>query len=335
VLAMPNTEPPVDDPSLLRFLRSKAASDAVVNVLFSGALTVGQKGERLTEFSNLAQAGAVALTDDGRPVMNSEVMRRALEYARDCGIPVISHCEDLHLSCSGCINEGRASTSKGLRGIPNAAETVMALRDIALAELTGAKLHIAHVSAAQTVEAVRAAKKKGIFVSAEAAPHHWTLSDMDIPNYDANFKMNPPLRSATDSQAVRKGLKDGTIEAIATDHAPHGAGPKSSGLGLAPFGVIGLETSLALGLTRLLGKILTRKQLIERMSCGPARILGLKTKGSLKAGMDADVTLIDPAASWTVKAPFKSKSVNSPFLGMKLKGRAHATVVAGRIVHAL
>lgn len=336
VLAMPNTEPATDTPALVRLLRAKAAQDAVVNVFFAGAVTLGQKGEHLTEIAGLAKAGAAALSDDGRPVMNSEIMRRAMEYARDSGLVVIDHCEDLCLSGCGVINEGRIATLKGLRGMPAQSETVMALRDIALCQLTGARLHLAHISAAATVAALRGAKKRGLPVTGEAAPHHWTLCDSDIPGYDADFKMNPPLRSSQDREALLEGLADGTIDAIATDHAPHGPVKKSAGLQSAPFGVIGLETSLALALTTLVArKVLSRKQLVERMSGAPARILGLSSKGSLKPGMDADVTIIDPASPWTVNTPFESKSRNSPFIGMKLKGRARAALVAGKVVHAL
>jgi dihydroorotase len=335
VLAMPNTEPAIDNPSLVAFVKAKAAAEASVNVLVSGAATVGQKGEMLTETAKLAAAGVTAITDDGRPMMNSELMRRALEYTKGCGLLFIDHCEDDHLSAGAPVNEGAAGTRLGLRGIPWASETVMVLRDIALCELTGAPVHIAHISCAQSVEAVRAARKRGLPVSAEAAPHHFSLADSDIVKYDANFKMNPPLRGDEDAEAVREGLSDGTIEAIATDHAPHGPGKKALGMQLAPFGVIGLETSLALALTELVGKkLLNRKQLIERMSLGPAKLLGLKKKGSLAKGYDGDVVVIDPKASWTVK-DFASKSRNSPFVGRKLTGRAKATIVGGKVVHAL
>lgn len=334
VLAMPNTEPPIDNASMAALVKSKAAAEGAVNVLVAGAASVGLKGERLTEIARMARAGISAVTDDGRPVMNSELMRRALEYARDCGLPFIDHCEDENLSAGAVLHEGFAATLKGLRGIPWASETVMVLRDIALSELTGAHVHIAHISCARSVAAVREAKKRGLRVTAEVTPHHFTLRDLDVKGYDADFKMNPPLRSEEDRKALLEGLADGTIDAIATDHAPHGPGKKALGLALAPFGVIGLETSLALGLTQLVGKkVLKPKQLIERMSASPARILGLKTKGSLKPGMDADVTVIDPSATWTAGPPFESKSRNSPFLGMRLKGRAQATIVAGRIVH--
>jgi dihydroorotase len=336
VLAMPNTEPAIDNAELVRFVREKAEAEAAVNVLIAGAATLGQKGEQLTETRRMADAGIAADTDDGRPVMDSELMRRALEYAKGSNLPFIDHCEDLCLSGGAPVNEGRPGALKGLRGSPWSAETVMVLRDISLAELTGAHVHIAHVSAERSVAAIRDAKKRGVRITAECAPHHFTLCDEDIPGYDANFKMNPPLRSSEDRDALLEGLADGTLDAIATDHAPHGPGKKALGVELAPFGVIGLETSLALGITRLVGKkLLTPKQLVERMSLAPARILGLSRKGSLAKGMDADVTIIDPGASWTVPAQGLSKSRNSPFVGMKLKGRAHATIVGGRVVHAL
>lgn len=335
VLAMPNTEPPIDNPSSVHFIKAKAASDGLVNVLIAGAATVGQKGERLTEVARMAEAGIAAITDDGRPLMNSELMRRALEYARDCGLPFIDHCEDVNLSAAAPVHEGLAATIKGLRGIPWASETVMVLRDIALAELTGAKVHIAHISAAQSVAAVRIAKRNGLQVTAEATPHHFTLCDGDISGYNADFKMNPPLRAAWDRQAVLEGLADGTIDAIATDHAPHGPGKKALGMALAPFGVIGLETSLALALKLVAGKIISRRQLVERMSSAPAGILGLNSKGSLRPGADGDITIIAPEAAWKVEVPFASKSRNSPFTGLKLKGRAQTTVVGGRVVHAL
>ncbi len=336
VLAMPNTEPAIDNASLVAFVKAKAAAEGAVNVLVAGAATLGQQGERLTEVAQLVAAGVAAISDDGRPLMNSELMRRALEYAHGCGVPFIDHCEDLHLSGGAPVHEGAAAAVKGLRGAPWAAETVMVLRDIALCELTGARVHIAHVSAAQSVEALRAAKRRGLPVTAEATPHHLALCDADIEGYDADFKMNPPLRSPRDREALLEGLADGTIDAIATDHAPHGPGKKALGLAAAPFGVIGLETSLAVCLTRLVErKILTPSQLAARMSAALASILGLKGKGTLRRGADGDVTIVDPRASWTVEADFESKSRNCPFLGLRLKGRAAAAVVGGRIAHAL
>ena len=337
LLAMANTEPVGDTPSQLEFLRAKARVDAKVNVLFAAAVTVGQKGERLTEFAKLRRAGAAALSDDGRPVMNAGLFRRALEYAKDLGLLVIDHCEDLTLSSGACAHEGPASLRKGLKGAPWAAETVQVVRDIALAELTGGRVHLAHLSCAASIEAVRAAKKRGVRVTAEAAPHHFCLNDDLIPGYDADWKMNPPLRAKDDRAALIEGLADGTIDVIATDHAPHGCAAKAAGFDVAPFGVIGLETSLAASLTELYHKkALTKSRLVERMSAAPAALLGLKDKGTLAPGADADVIVVDPDASWTPQAPFLSKSRNTPFAGRRLKGRVLHTFVGGRAVaHAL
>lgn len=336
VLAMANTEPVCDSPSQLAFLRAKARTDAAITVLFAGAVTLGQKGEKLTEFAKLRAAGAAALSDDGRPLMNAGLLRRALEYAKDLGLLVIDHCEDLTLSNGACVHEGPSALRKGLKGAPWAAETVQVVRDIALAELTGARLHIAHVSCAASVEAIRTAKRKGIQISAESAPHHFALNDKELPGYDADWKMNPPLRGAEDRLALLAGLADGTLDAIATDHAPHGCAAKSLGMDQAPFGVIGLETSLAVALTQLYHKkLLTRRKLVERLSSGPAALLGLKGKGTLAPGADADLVVVDPDAIWTPEAPFASKSRNTPFAGRRLKGRAVTTLSGGRVVHAL
>ncbi|MBI4676286.1 MAG: dihydroorotase [Elusimicrobia bacterium] len=336
VLAMPNTRPVVDAPDLLQDLRARAR-DAAVNVLFAAAVTAGQQGRRLSRLEALQRAGAAAFSDDGRPVADAGLMREALRLSHELGALVIDHCEDPGLMGTAC-------------------ETVMAARDMALAEETGGRLHVAHASAAGTVEALRQAKARTASVTGEAAPHHWTLCESDIPgravgrqrlprgrpgrsgsalDRDANFKMNPPLRSPDDRDALRRGLADGAIDAIASDHAPHSRRMKALGFDRAPFGVIGLETSLGLALTELLGSVLSRLALVERMSSAPARILGLRSKGGLAVGMDADVTVIDPDAAWTVRPPFASKSSNSPFVGMRLRGRAAATVVGGRIVHAL
>ncbi|MDX6770917.1 MAG: dihydroorotase [Elusimicrobiota bacterium] len=334
VLAMANTEPVTDNPSQLAFLRAKAAQDAVVTVLFAGAVTLGQKGERLTEFAKLRAAGAAALSDDGRPLMNAGLMRRALEHAKDAGLLVIDHCEDLTLSNGACVHEGPSNLAKGLKGSPAAAETVQVLRDVALAELTGGRVHLAHLSSAASVEAVRLAKKRGVRVSAEAAPHHFALDESMIPGYDAAWKMNPPLREKSDREALLEGLSDGTLDAIATDHAPHGCAAKSLGMDQAPFGVIGLEASLAVALTELYHKkVLDKKRLVARLSAAPAALLGLKDKGTLEKGAAADVVLVDPDAVWTPAPPFRSKSRNTPFAGRRLKGRAVKTFVAGRLVH--
>lgn len=332
VLAMPNTEPVIDSAPLVHFLLERARAQAVVNVLVSGAVTRGQRGLELTEMGEMARAGAVAVTDDGRPVMNAQVMRRALEYSKTFGLPLLDHCEDVHLSAGGVMNEGPSSLAKGLAGIPAAAETVMAMRDIALAELTGGRLHLCHVSCAATVDLVRRAKRRGARVSAETAPHYFTLTDEDIPGYDADFKMNPPLRTPGDVAAVREGILDGTLDAIATDHAPHHPGKKALGLAEAPFGVIGLETLLPLSLSLLGRGGLGRKALVDRLSGAPARILGLKTKGSLAPGMDADVTVVDADFECRVTPDFSSKSRNSPFLGRRLRGRASWVWVAGKAI---
>ncbi|MEK7384243.1 MAG: dihydroorotase [Elusimicrobiota bacterium] len=336
ILAMANTEPVTDNPSQLAFLRAKAEADALVTVLFAGAVSVGLKGERLTEFARLRAAGAAALSDDGRPVMNAGLLRRALEYAKDLGLLVIDHCEELTLSAGGCMNEGADSLRKGVKGSPWAAETVQVARDIALAQLTGARVHLAHLSAAASVEAVRQAKKRGVPVTAEACPHHFALTSDMIPGYDGNWKMTPPLRREDDRSALLAGLADGTIDAIATDHAPHGCAAKSQGLDLAPFGIIGLETSLAVVLTELFHKkVLSRRQVVERMSAAPAALLGLKDRGTLAPGTRADLALIDPDAVWTPQSPYLSLSRNTPFSGRRLKGRVVKTLSAGRVVHAL
>ena len=331
VLAMPNTEPAIDTPAMVRLVLSRGRAEAKVNVLVAGAVTKGQKGLELAELGKLAGAGAVAVSDDGRPVMNAQLMRRALERAKAVGLPILDHCEDVLLSAGGVMNEGAAALRKGVAGIPAASEAVMAMRDITLAELTGGRLHLCHVSCAETVEAVRRAKRRGARVTAETAPHYFTLTDADVPDDDANFKMNPPLRSKADRAAVLEGLADGTLDAVATDHAPHAPAKKALGLAAAPFGVIGLETLLPLTLALVERGVLSRRQAVERLSAAPARILGLKTKGSLKPGMDADVTVVDPAARWTA-GNFESKSANSPFAGRKLRGRAEAVIVGGQVV---
>ena len=331
VLAMPNTEPVIDTPALVRFVLRRAREAGAANVLPAAAVTKGQKGLRLADLRALAEAGAVAASDDGRPVMNALLMRRALELAKAAGLPILDHCEDLNLSAGGVMNEGRAARLKGLPGIPGAAESVMAMRDIALARLTGGLLHLCHVSCAETVDAVRRAKRAGVRVTAEAAPHHFTLTDDDVPGLDADFKMNPPLRSKADREAVLEGLADGTIDAIATDHAPHAPKKKALGLAAAPFGVIGLETVLPLTLALVRKNVLSRRRAVELLTAGPARILALARKGGLQPGMDADVTVVDPDAAWVARS-FRSKSSNSPFAGMRLRGRAHTVIVGGRIV---
>jgi len=336
VLAMPNTAPPIDSPARLRRLRAKADRSAAVHVLFAGCATKGQLGREQTDLPGLAAAGMSAVSEDGRPLCDAGLMRRVLELTRRLGLPFISHCEEPALSRSAPVHEGRISRRLRLPGQPWAAETAMVLRDIALAELTGGHVHVAHISCAQSVAAVREAKRRGLPVTAEATPHHLILCEDDIPGPDSAYKMNPPLRSRADRAALQEGLRDGTIDAVATDHAPHTAAAKRRSFRDAPFGVIGLETALALMLTGLVHKgRLTRRQLVERMAQAPARILGLRRKGSLARGMDADVTIVRPREPWTVPSCFVSRSRNSPFVGMRLQGRVRATVVSGRIVHAL
>ena len=277
----------------------------------------------------LHAAGCVAVSDDGKPVMNAAVMRRALEYSRIFGMLVISHCEDASLSDKGVMNEGAVSTELGLRGIPRAAEDVMTARDIALAELTGGRLHIAHVSTRGSVRLVRDAKARGVRVTAETCPHYFSLTEDAVRGYNTMAKMNPPLRTAEDVAAIKEGLRDGTIDAIATDHAPHALDEKSGEFDYAPFGVVGLETALGLTFKLVEEGVLSLSGAIGKLSANPASILGMD-KGTLTEGSDADITIIDPDVEWTVDASqFKSKSKNTPFQGWKLKGRAVRTIVGG------
>jgi len=334
LLTMPNTEPVVDTPARVRELRTRARARGAVNVLVAAAVTRGQGGRELADLERLASAGAAAFSEDGRPVMNAELLRGALARARRLGLRVLDHAEDTHLSGAGILHEGRAARRLGVAGIPAASETLMVQRDIALAELTGGPLHICHVSCAASVAMVREAKRRGLDVTCEAAPHHFTLCDEDVPasRRAADFKMKPPLRSRADRAALLAGLADGTVDAIATDHAPHAPRLKARGLARAPFGVIGLETLLPLSMELVRRGILRPRRLIELLSSGPARVLGLRNKGRLSAGWDADVTLIDPQAAWLVDGRFASMSRNSPFTGRRLRGLAAATIVGGRLV---
>ncbi len=331
VVAMANTSPPIDSPELLKRVRALARGRAVVQVLFAAAITRGLRGRELTPMRRLASAGAAAFSDDGRPVMNADLMLRALEHSRELGLPVLDHAEDDNLTGHGVVHAGAYAKRRRLPGIPASSEIVMAARDIELAERTGGSLHICHVSCAGTVELVRRAKDRGLSVTAEAAPHHFTLTDSDIRGGDSNYKMKPPLRGSADVRAILDGLADGTIDAIATDHAPHSTARKSHGLREAPFGIIGLETLVPLTLRLVEQGILSRRKMAERLSTGPARILGLPGKGSLRRGADGDVTVIDPTRRWTVNGRFSSKSRNTPFIGRRLRGWARATIVGGRI----
>ena len=335
ICCMPNTNPINDNRAVTEFILSKSAKEGIVNVLPIGAITKGSQGKALAEISDMVNAGCVAISDDGKGVMDAEVMRRGLEYTKAFDIPVIAHCEDANLSSGGVMNEGFASTTLGLRGIPKAAEEVMVVRDIALAELTGARLHIAHVSSAGSVESIRTAKKRGVKVTCETCPHYFTLTEDAVIGYNTNAKVNPPLRTKEDVKAIKEGLKDGTIDIIASDHAPHAVHEKEIEFDYASFGMIGLETSLPLILNLVREGVLTLKDAIAKATINPARLLKLK-KGTLSEGADADITIIDPESEWVVDVNnLKSKSKNTAFAGMKMKGRAVMTIVGGKIVYEI
>ena len=331
VCAMANTDPVIDSPAVVERILSDGARVGLVNILTYGAITMGLKGEVLTEMAQLQAAGVVGFSDDGMPVANAGMMRRALEYSRLTGLPVIDHCEEQEISAHGVAHEGLTAVRLGLAGIPAEAETVMIARNLLLAEGTGGRLHVPHVRTAIGTELIRAAKKRGVRVTAEVTPHHLTLTDEALQTYDARFKMNPPLRGQKDMEALREALRDGTIDAIATDHAPHSQAEKETGLVQAPFGVIGLETALPVLLTELVHRgALTLAQLIAALTERPARVLGLE-RGTLAAGHVADVTLFDPQVEWVVEtAAFESKGKNSPFIGWRVKGRVTDVVVSGR-----
>jgi dihydroorotase len=336
VACIPNTEPPIDTQSTVEFIHQKAARADTCNVFVVGCVSRDRAGKELADIGQLVEAGAVAFSDDGAPVYDAELMRRALEYCRMFDKPILAHEEVLELSHGGVMHEGLVSLVLGLTGMPAAAEEVMIGRDIALAEVTGGRLHVMHVSTAGGVALVRAAKARGARVTAEACPHHFTLTDECLRGFDSNFKMSPPLRTADDVEAIMAGLADGTLDCIATDHAPHAREKKMLELDRAPMGILGLETAVGLSVTRLVntGRI-GWPRLIEAMSTLPARILGVN-RGTLRPGAIADITLIDPNLVWQVDVrKFCSKSVNSPFHGWTLTGRAVATIVAGRVKHRL
>jgi len=333
VACMPNTRPVNDNRSVTEFIRRKATECNLVNVYPIAAISRNSEGTTLTEFWDLKDAGAVAFSDDGKSVMNSALMRRALEYASSLDMPIISHCEDTGLSAGGTINEGLISTELGLAGIPAMAEDVMVARDIIISEFTGAVLHIAHVSTAGAVRLIRDARERGIRVTAETAPHYFSLTDEAVKEFDTNAKVYPPLRSMEDVIAIKEGLRDGTIAVIASDHAPHAITDKEVEYEYASSGISGLETALALSLKLVTDGILTLNQLIEKMSTNPARILHIP-KGTLQVGADADITVIDLEKVWMVESHgLHSKGKNSPFLGWQVKGKAILTIVGGEIKH--
>jgi dihydroorotase len=332
VACMPNTKPVNDNKAVTSYIIAKAKAEGLVNVFPVGCITQGMKGENLAEMGDMKEAGCVAVSDDGRPVSNPELMRRALEYAKGMGIMLISHSEDLGLSADGQMNDGFTATELGLKGIPWVAEDAAIARDVFLAEFTNSPIHVAHVSTKGAVRIIRDAKARGVKVTCETAPHYFTLTEDAVRGYDSNAKMNPPLRAAEDVEAIRAGLADGTIDAIATDHAPHHLDEKDVEFVLASNGIIGLETALPLSLALVDGKVLDLSTLIKGMSLNPALILGID-RGTLAPGAVADITIIDPNREWTVDADkLASKSKNSPFLGMKMKGMAAYTIVGGKIV---
>jgi dihydroorotase len=333
VCAMPNTDPVTDSQATVGFVVRQAIRAAQARVYPIGAVSLGQRGEQLTEFGELVQAGAVAVSDDGKPVRSSHLMRTALEYAKTFGIPVADHCEDLSLASGGAMHEGIVSARLGLKGIPAAAEEIMVARNVILAELTGGHVHLCHMSTRGSIELIRRAKEKGLRVTAEATPHHFTLTHERCEGYDTNAKMSPPLREAADRDAIRQGLRDGSIDCIASDHAPHHYDTKEREFDEAPNGIVGLETALGLAIRELVEPgILSLPDLLARMSTVPARLFQLPG-GSLAVGAPADLVIIDPARRWVVRREqLRSKSANSPFLGETLVGQADATIVAGRVV---
>jgi len=337
VACMPNTEPVNDHAGITEFILKKAAEAGLARVYPIGAVSIGSKGDQLAELGEQKTAGCVAFTDDGRPVATALLMRRALEYARMLGVPIVNHCEDPSLKGDGVAHEGYVASQLGLRGIPGEAESIMVERDVSLAELTGAHVHIAHMSAHQSLRAVRAGKERGVHVTCEVAPHHFTLTDDSLDGtvkYDTNFKMNPPLRAAADRDAMLDGIVDGSVDVIATDHAPHHIDEKMVEFDRAPFGIVGLETAVPIVFDRLVhaGRI-SLKRMIELMSVNPARLMNVRG-GRLDEGSPADITVLAPDLSTTIEAgKLVSKSKNTPFDRWRLTGGVAATIVGGRVVY--
>ncbi len=335
ICAMPNTDPVNDNPAVTRFIIEQAERAGLANVFPVGAITKNSEGTELAEMGEMRRAGIVAVTDDGRPVPSAVVMRRAMEYARGFDLTIVDHCEDKSLAASGAMHEGHWSLMLGLNGIPAAAEELDAVRDCALAKLTKTRVHLAHISTRGALAAVRRAKEEGISVTCEVTPHHWTLTDAAVEGYDTNTKMNPPLRSEDHLEAIKEGLRDGTIDAIATDHAPHHADEKNLEYDHAPFGITGLETAIGLALDRLVHNgVIDLKRLIELCAVNPARIFDLRDRGTLRQGAWGDVTILDPDLRWKFDAAqSKSKSRNTPFDGWTFHGAVVATIVAGRVLY--
>lgn len=336
VACMPNTIPAIDTQGVVEFVVLQAQRAKKANVYPVGAVSKGRKGDELAELGQLVEGGAVAFTDDGAPVASASLMRQALQYSKMFDRVIMQHCQVPELTVGGVMNEGFESTRLGLRGMPAAAEDIMVARDIRLAEITGGRLHIQHISTARSVELVREGKRRGVRVTAEACPHHFTLTDDRLGTFDSNYKMNPPLRTWDDVEAVIGGLRDGTIEVLATDHAPHAPEKKMREIDQAPFGIVGLETLIPITIHGLIEPgHLTWPEVIRKLTINPAELLGIK-KGTLAPGADADVTIIDPEARWTIDpARFRSKSRNTPYSGWQVRGRAHTVIVAGEIRHTL
>lgn len=336
VACMPNTNPPIDSQAAAEFVVLQGQRARQANVYPVGAVSKGRKGEELATLGQLVAGGAVAFTDDGAPVASAALMRRALEYSKMFDRVIMQHCQVPELTVGGVMNEGFESMRLGLAGMPDAAEDIMVARDIRLAEITRGRLHIQHISTARSVELVREGKRRGVKVTAEACPHHFTLTDERLRTFDSNYKMNPPLRTWSDVEAVVGGLSDGTIEILATDHAPHAPEKKMRELDLAPFGVIGLETLVPIVATHLVDPgHLSWPEAIRKLTINPARLLGIP-KGTLRPGADADVTLIDPTARWTIDpSQFRSRSRNCPFAGWEVRGRAHTVIVCGEVRYTL
>ena len=336
ICCMPNTNPPLDNRATIDYVKSTAAKEGVVRILPIGCISKGRKGEELAEMGELASAGVIAYSDDGEPAINSRLMRQALEHSSALGLPVIDHCEDTVLTESGVMNEGEVSSRLGLRGIPAAAEEIIVARDLALAQLTGGRLHIAHTTTEGSVELIRRGKEKGIKVTAEVTPHHLTLTEEKVIGYDTNAKVNPPLRTKGDIQALIQGLKDNTIDIIATDHAPHTEADKLSEFALAPFGISGFETALGSLMSLVHDGQLKLTTLIAKLTGEPAKIIGNKygRLGSLDIGVLADVTIFDPTLEWVVDTKaFASKGKNTPLAGSVLKGKVMATIYGGKLVY--
>lgn len=334
ILAMPNTKPVVDNADVVSYVHKKAESEGLTRVLQVGAVTKGQQGEELADIKGMVQAGSLAISEDGKSVMRTDLYREAMKIAAECKIPVLAHCEDIHLVQGGVVNADEITKKQGLAGITNSVEDVIIARDIILAKETGARLHLCHCSTKDSVTMVKEAKADGLPVTAEVCPHHFTLSTEDMVPYDTNYKMNPPLRTKEDVEALKKGLADDIMDVIATDHAPHAAREKEQGIQKAPFGIVGLETAAVLTYTELVKPgILTPMQMAEKMSYNPAKVLGLE-KGTVAEGSHADLTIFDPECEWVIDpAEFLSKGKNTPFGGKKVTGKVKATIVDGEIAY--